>query len=179
MNGYKNGFMHSFKGIMVLLAIFLGMMWLMRYTAGVVGKLNFSQGIVDLVFAPSPQYTAAVLTSMEESAAKFYRWVFLTVDFVYVLAYCTFYRCSIRYMLQKDYAPTHIINRLTMRPVIGGIADLTENTLIFIMLGTGAAPTALCVMLMIANIIKFLFVYSSLMIVLGGTIWKIRGLLSS
>ena len=178
-SGYKNSFFYSFRGVMVLLVLFLSMMGMMRYTAGIVYKLSGGYGIIDLTFAPTPDHTAAALMSLNESAAKFYRWVFLSVDFVYVLAYCTFYRCTLRYMLQKNHAALHIINRLTMLPVIGGIADLAENTLIFIMLGTGSVPTAVCVMLMIFNVIKFLFVYSALMIVIGGTLCQLRELLSS
>lgn len=178
-NGYKNSFFHNFKGVMVLLVLFLSMMGMMRYTAGIVQKLSGGYDIIDLKFAPSPSYTASVINFLNDKAAAFYRWVFLTVDFVYVLAYCTFYRCALRYMLQKNRAALHIINRLTLLPVIGGIADLAENTLIFIMLGTASAPTAVCVMLMIFNVIKFLFVYSALMIVLGGTLCQLRELLSS
>ena len=165
---------HTPKGIILRLVLFLAMMAVMRFTANEVRTLSGGQGILDLCFLPSPLYTAAALSRFTGKAARFYQWIFFSVDMVYVLSYCTFYRCALRYLMQRCPVSEHTADMLILMPVIGGTSDLLENTVLFIMLGYGSAPMGMCALFTMFNTVKFLFVYASLIAVILGTVYVIR-----
>ena len=169
----KNNTVHSFKGLAMLLVIFLSMMAVMRITAAKVGQLSGGQGILDLSFAVTPDKIISAFAGYTKAAGEFYRWVFLSVDMVYALAYCTFYRCALKTLMYRLGAGTKMSTFLVLMPVIGMISDLLENTVMFILL-SGSRAWILCAMFTVFNVIKFVFVYSSLAIVLGGIICLIK-----
>ncbi len=175
----NHDYRHSLAGIAARLVMFLAMMALMRFTADQVKYLSCGQGIIDLHFAPLPTYTAAALSSLTPKAAWFYRWGFFSVDMVYILSYCTFYRCAIRYLLQKCPVSTALSEKLMFLPVIGGTADMLENTTLFMMLGSGDYPAITCTMFMIFNIIKFVCVYASLKVVVISSLYLLKRRFSS
>ena len=172
--GTWSGYKHTFKGILLRLVIFLAMMALMRYTAAQVKTLSGGQGIIDLYILPSPSFTAAALSRFTGKARFFYQWGFFSVDMVYVLSYCTFYRCAIRYFMQRCPVNESTEEKLAFMPVVGGTADLFENTVLFFMLGSGSAPAAMCTLFCLLNTVKYLFVYASLITVIVGAVYTFR-----
>jgi len=168
MNRYKKGI--TFRRVMVLLGIFLSMMALMRFTAGRVAVLSQGQGVIDLDFGISIRETADAIAGYTASAAKFYRFVFLSVDLVYALCYCAFYRNAIRYFCFRTGASEYGTALLGSLPVIGMAADLLENTVLFLLLGAGSQPLLLCGTFTVCNFVKFVLVYLSLAVVLIGAV---------
>ena len=161
-----------------LLCVFLVMMVLMRVTASHVANLSEGQGIIDLTFGIPPEQVRAALTRYTPAAVMCYRYLFLSVDLVYALSYVSFYRCAIRAILTKVGAGRNMLAVMTTLPVIGMTADLFENTALFLLLGQEDISELLCMLFTVFNIIKFLFVYSSLAIVIGGLVCLIKKRLS-
>ena len=168
---------HGLLGLGILLAIFLGMMALMRTTAAQVEKLSGGQGIIDLTFGITPPKISSALSGYGRTAAAYYRWGFLLVDMVYAFAYVTFYRCAIKAVCERCRIGGRAGEILPMVPVVGMLGDLFENTVMFILLG-GNRSGLLMWAFTVFNIIKFVFVYSSLAIVVGGTLWLVKKRLS-
>ena len=169
---------HSFKWLLFLLTLFLGMMYVMRRTGGIVGELSGGQGILDLTFAVSPQAAGEALARYSRRGAMFYRYAFLSVDLVYALVYCTFYRSAIGYVCEMLSAGEKTVKILGALPVVGMAGDIIENNILFILLSPGGGGEWLYLPLMVFNIIKFVFVYISLAVVLGGMLCLIKKRLS-
>ena len=170
---------NSYKWVVFLLFLFLSMMFFMRWTANTVNQLSGGQRILDLTFAVSPEITNKALDSYNPQAAGFYRYIFLMVDFVYAMTYCTFYRSAISYFCSRLSVTDEKARVLTSIPMIGMIGDIVENNIIFLLLSPVNRPEWLCIPLMLFNAVKFIFVYTSLAIVLGGFICLIKKRLSS
>jgi hypothetical protein len=66
---------------------------------------------------------------------------------------------------------------LPMLPVAAVTADLLENTMMFFLLA-GSRSGVLMWAFTVFNVIKFVLVYSSLAIVVGGALWLTRKRLS-
>lgn len=161
--------------------VFLGMMYVMRSVAGVVGALSGGQGIIDLTFGITPARAAEGLGSLTIEAARYYRCVFLPVDMLYALCYCAFYRCGIGFFLKKAGAEEKTVKLLSLLPIAGAACDLLENTMIFIILGGAGEreiPSVPCVLFSAFCFAKFVFVYSSLAAVIGGALCLIKKRLS-
>ena len=172
--GFRKEYRYSFKGILFRLCLFLAMMTIMRLTAFHVGQLSGGQGILDLCVLPTPSFTATALSRFSGKALLFYRWVFFAVDLVYVLSYCTFYRYAIQYLMQKGPVSANIAEKLAFMPIIGGISDLLENSVLFLMLGMKSYPVWICVLFLLFNTVKYLFVYTSLGAVICGILYRIK-----
>ena len=168
---------HGIFGLAVLLVIFFSMMALMRFAASDVQRLSGGQGIIDLTFGISPSRISAALSAYGRRAALYYQWVFYSVDMVYAFAYVSFYRCSIKSIVERCEISGRAGELLPVVPVIGMIADLLENTAMFVLLSGSRSPVLMWAFTVL-NIIKFVFVYSSLAIVLGGVICLIKKRLS-
>lgn len=168
---------HGLLGLGILLGIFLAMMALMRVTAAGVAELSGGQGIIDLTFAVTPSKIRQALAGYNEAARSYYQWAFYAVDMVYAMAYCTFYRCAIKSINERLGAGEKAELILPMLPVVGAVADLLENTLMFILLA-GNRSEALMWAFTVFNVMKFVFVYSALAIVLGGGLCLIKKRLS-
>ncbi len=168
---------HGLLGLGILLVIFLGMMNVMRVAADDVKRLSGGQEIIDLTFAITPNRISAALNAYGRRAGAFYRWVFYSVDMVYAFAYGTFYRCAIKSIVERCGMRGRASEILPMLPVAALTADLLENTMMFFLLA-GRRAGVLMWAFTVFNIIKFVMVYSSLAIVLGGALWLIKKRLS-
>ena len=168
---------YGLLGLGILLGIFLAMMALMRVTAAGVAQLSGGQGIIDLTFAVTPSQIGQALAGYNDAARAYYQWAFYSVDMVYAMAYCTFYRCAIKSVCERCGLNCKVGELLPMLPIVGAAADLLENTVMFILLSGGRAE-ALMWAFTVLNVIKFVFVYSSLAIVVGGALWLIKKRLS-
>ena len=168
---------HGLLGLGLLLAIFLGMMALMRITAAQVAQLSGGQGIIDLTFGITPAKISSALSGYGRTAAAFYQWGFYAVDMVYALAYGSFYRCAIKSVCERCGISGGAGEVLPMIPVAAVTADLLENTMMFFLLA-GSRSGMLMWAFTVFNIIKFVFVYSSLAIVVGGALWLAKKRLS-
>lgn len=168
---------HGLLGLGILLAIFLGLMALMRTTAAQVAQLSGGQGIIDLTFGITPSKISAALSRYGRTAAAFYQWGFYAVDMVYALAYGTFYRCAIKSVVERCGLRGRVGEILPMLPVAAVTADLLENTMMFFLLA-GSRSGVLMWAFTVFNVIKFVLVYSSLAIVVGGALWLTRKRLS-
>ena len=162
----RNEHIYSVGGLVLLGVIFLGMMALMRITASQVAALSGGQGIIDLTFGITPPKISSALSGYGRTAAAYYRWGFLLVDMVYAFAYVTFYRCAIKTVCER-----------CMVPVVGMLGDLFENTVMFILLG-GNRSGLLMWAFTVFNVIKFVLVYASLAVVIGGALWLVKKRLS-
>ena len=173
----RNEHIYSVAGLVLLGVIFLGMMGLMRITASQVAQLSGGQGIVDLEFAITPERLRQALSGYGRAAAGYYRWGFLLVDMVYAFAYVTFYRCAIKAVCERCKIYGRAGELLPMVPVVGMLGDLFENTVMFILLG-GNRSGVLMWAFTVFNVIKFVLVYASLAVVIGGTLWLVKKRLS-
>lgn len=169
---------HNFKWVLFLLSVFLVMMFIMRKTAAEVGRLSEGQGILDLTFAVSPECIKSALGRYSPIGAAFYRFVFLWVDFIYAMTYCTFYRSAIGYFCDESGVDEHTDIVLTSLPLIGIFADILENNVMFIILSPNTENYGLYATFTVFNIIKFLFVYASLAVTLGGFLCLLKKRLS-
>ncbi len=161
---------HGLLGLGLLLAIFLGMMALMRITASQVAQLSGGQEIIDLTFGITPSKISTALSHYGRTAAAFYQWGFYAVDMVYAFAYGTFYRCAIRSIVERCGFGGSTGDMLPMLPVAAVTADLLENTMMFFLLA-GSRSGVLMWAFTVFNVIKFTAVYSSLAIVLVGGLY--------
>ena len=172
---------HGLLGLGLLLVLFLGMMALMRTTAAQVAQLSGGQGIIDLTFGITPPKISSALSGYGRTAAAFYQWGFYAVDMVYALAYGSFYgsfyRCAIKSVCERCGISGGAGEVLPMIPVAAVTADLLENTMMFFLLA-GSRSGMLMWAFTVFNIIKFVFVYSSLAIVVGGALWLAKKRLS-
>lgn len=173
----RNEHIYSVGGLVLLGVIFLGMMALMRITASQVAVLSGGQGIVDLEFAITPERIRQALSGYGRAAAGYYRWGFMLVDMVYAFAYCTFYRAAVTTVLYRCGVRYEVRSRLAMMPVAAMAADLFENTVMFILL-SGSGAGMLLWAFTVFNVIKFVLVYASLAVVIGGTLWLVKKRLS-
>lgn len=160
--------------IALLLCLFLCMMAVMRSAAANVARLSGGQGITDLTFGISPEKVRAALTRYNADSASYYRYIFYSIDFVYALVYGSFYRCAVRAFYTRAGAGKRTVRVMAFLPVIGVTADLLENTVMFILLGENEISGLLCALFTAFNIIKFVFVYSSLTAAVGGLVWLIK-----
>ena len=165
-------------GLLVfLLVIFLLMMRLMRSAAGGVAALSDGQGIIDLSFGISPARTAKGLSVLTPGSAEYYRRIFLAIDCEYAFCYCMFYMYAVGLFLKKAGAPQKAAKLLPLMPAIGAVSDLAENTVLYIMLSKGVSD-ALCFAFSVFCMVKFIFVYASLITSSGGLLWAIKKRLS-
>lgn len=164
-------------GVAALLCLFLGMMVMMRMSASKVAELSNGVKVLDLRFAMSPSAVRETITSYNSASVAFYRWMFLTVDAVYIMAYCTFYRHMLRF-LRCEWIEGHKIPEYApLLPLVGAFADLCENMAVFSMLG-GVVDPGISSFFCFCNTVKFLFVYLSFFIVIGGTVCLVKERLS-
>ena len=169
---------HDIRWVMFLLSIFLVFMFVMRKTASEVETLSGGQGVLDLKFAVTPDKISEALKCYSPVGRAFYRYVFLWVDFVYVLIYCTFYRSAIGYFCDEYGVEESTDRLLTTLPLVGAFSDILENNVLFFILTPNCENTLLFGILTLLNIIKFVFVYISFTITLGGFIWLAKKRLS-
>ena len=76
--------------------------------------------------------------------------------------------------MQKGPVSANIAEKLAFMPIIGGISDLLENSVLFLMLGMKSYPVWICVQFLLFNTVKFLFVYTSLGAVICGILYRIK-----
>lgn len=174
MNGSER---NKWIPVIPVLCLFLGMMLIMRITASTVAALSGGSGVIDLDFGISPSRVMATIASYNDASTVFYRWIFLLTDAVYIMAYCTFYRYMLRFLRRECKAGSKIPEGSLKLPLIGAFADLFENMAVFSMLG-GVSGLGISSFFCFCNTVKFVFVYLSLFIVIGGIICLIKERLS-
>lgn len=170
---------HDIRWVLFLMTFFLIMMFMMRKTAAEVGRLSDGQGIIDLTFGITPDRISEAVSRYSPTGAAFYRFVFLWVDFIYAMAYCTFYRSAIGYFCDEIGVEESTDKLLTAFPLVGMGADIMENNILFFILSPNNENTAIYGLFTFFNFIKFVFVYLSLAIVIGGLLCQLKKRLSS
>ena len=161
----KDKVIHDMKRrhLLILLLCFLGMMSLMRYTAGQVSMYSGGVGILDLNFGNSAEYIQRTLALLGNNGRQFYLTHFFPVDFMYAISYAAFYACSLSFLLRKAGVKKRAVFCVgKLLPFGGMLFDWLENLcFILVILNYPSKINVLCVISSICTILKFIFVYTS------------------
>lgn len=156
----------NWKHMLLLFICFIGMMTVMRYFASQVQVVSGGAGIIDLTFGNSVDNVWQTMEALGEDGRNYYLTRFLVIDCVYAMFYAAFYVCSILLLLQKNKVRRKGMYVISILPVIGMCFDWLENlSLAFMLTNWTAKTTALGIMFIVSNVMKFLFVYTSLLVV--------------
>lgn len=152
---------------MLFLMVFLGMMVFMRTTAAQVATTSGGTEILDLEFGNTMENILETITSLGDAGRQYYLNRFLVVDCFYAIAYATFYFCTISILLQKNNIKKKALLVFCFFPIIGMCFDWLENLFLSILLTNHEAQLITVSRLyIISNVLKFIFVYASLVTVI-------------
>ncbi|MBR1391602.1 MAG: hypothetical protein IJ567_09235 [Lachnospiraceae bacterium] len=161
----------KWKHIFVLLVIFLCMMAFMRYTALQVKVVSRGTGVLDLNVGNSVEHVQQTLMELGYDGRMYYLKHFLVVDGIYAMVYAIFYFFSIRFLLHKNEIRRKRVYLFSVFPIVGMLFDWLENlSLSFLLVNGTTEPATWCMLFRVSNILKFLFVYLSLLIVVLGNL---------
>lgn len=162
----------KWKHIFLLLFSFLCMMAFMRYTALQVKIISGGTGVLDLNFGNSVENITQTMIELGYDGRMYYMKHFLVVDCIYAIIYAMFYFFSIIFLLHKNKVKRNIICILSILPIVGMLFDWLENISLYFLLVNGTIESKMwCMILRISNIVKFLFVYLSLVLVVLGILY--------
>lgn len=170
----------KWKHIYLLLFSFLCMMVFMRYTALQVKVISGGTSVLDLNLDNSVQHIRQTLIELGYDGRMYYLKHFLVVDCIYAMVYATFYFFSIIFLLHKNEIRRKKVYIFSVFPIIGMFFDWLENlSLSFLLLNGTTESLAWCMLFRVSNIVKFLFVYLSLLLVVLGILYyslqKVKG----
>lgn len=125
------------KGIFVFFLLFIiffitingkpyGVAKLKEHTNGV--------GILDLERSYSAEYAYKVFKLQGDVGRQFYKKLLISLDFIFPLTYMLFWATLITFVLRKWLPHNHMLQKLSLIPLIAGLADYLENICILIML---------------------------------------------
>lgn len=159
----------KWKHIILLLIMFVCMMTFMRYIAAQVKYISRETGVLDLQLGNSVENILQTMNALGDNGRRYYLTRFLIVDYFYAIIYAAFYFCSILLLLCKNGIRKKSVYNLCLFPIIGMLFDWLENIFLrFIILNWTSRPVVLCILFVVSNLIKFLFVYLSLLLVIIG-----------
>lgn len=170
----------KWKHIFLLLFSFLCMMAFMRYTALQVKEISGGLSVLDLNLGNSVEYIRQTLIELGYDGRMYYLKHFLVVDGIYAMVYATFYFWSILFLLHKNEIRRKRIYIFSVFPIVGMFFDWLENfSLSFLLVNWTTESVAWCMLFRVSNIMKFLFVYLSLLLVVLGILYyfwqKVKG----
>lgn len=159
----------KWKHIILLLIMFVCMMTFMRYIAAQVKYISRETGVLVLQLGNSVENILQTMNALGDNGRRYYLTRFLIVDYFYAIVYAAFYFCSILLLLCKNGIRKKSVYNLCLFPIIGMLFDWLENIFLrFIILNWTSRPVVLCILFVVSNLIKFLFVYLSLLLVIIG-----------
>ena len=162
----------TWKSILLFLVLFLityivisgkpfGVAQLKEYTNGV--------GILDLERGYSPEYAYEIFKLQGDVGRQFYTKILVIFDVIFPLAYMLFFSTIMTFIFSRWLPDEHVLQKLSLLPILAGIFDYFENTFILIMLHN--YPKELFNIAAIANIMTILkgvvFTISILLLVVG------------
>lgn len=170
----------KWKHIFLLFFSFLCVMVFMRYTALQVKIISGGTSVLDLNLGNSIEYIQYTLTELGYAGRVYYLKHFLVVDCIYAMVYAAFYFCSILFLLHKNEIRRKRVYNFSLFPIVGMFFDWLENiSLSFLLLNGTTESVAWCMLFRVSNIMKFLFVYLSLLLVVLGILYyslrKVKG----
>jgi len=173
---YKLLYKIKWKHIFLLLFSFLCMMAIMRYTALQVKEISGGISVLDLNLGYSVEHIQQTLIELGYDGRMYYLKHFLVIDGIYAMVYANFYFWSILFLLHKNEIRKKRIYIFSVFPIVGMLFDWVENlSLSFLLVNWTTESVAWCMLFRISNIIKFLFVYLSLLLaVLGFLYFSLR-----
>lgn len=170
----------KWKHIFLLLVSFLCMMAFMRYTALQVKVISGGTSVLDLNLGNSVEHIHYTIIALGNDGRMYYLKYFLVIDGVYAMVYATFYFCSNLFLLHKNEIRKKKVYIFSVFPVAGMLFDWLENlSLCFLLVNWTTESAVWCMLFRVSNIMKFLFVYLSLLLVVLGILYyslrKVRG----
>lgn len=173
---YKLLYKIKWKHIFLLLFSFLCMMAIMRYTALQVKEISGGISVLDLNLGNSVEHIQQTLIELGYDGRMYYLKHFLVIDGIYAMVYANFYFWSILFLLHKNEIRKREYIFFSVFPIVGMLFDWVENlSLSFLLVNWTTESVAWCMLLRISNIIKFLFVYLSLLsAILGFLCFSLR-----
>lgn len=162
----------KWKHILLLFISFLCMMAFMRYTAMQVKNISGGTGVLDLDFGNSVENIRQAIDALGNKGRSYYLTHFLVIDFFYAMVYAAFYFFTIAFLLQKNGIRRKRALNICLFPIAGMFFDWSENLFLCILIVKCSTMTeTLCLLFIICNVIKFLFVYLSLLVVIMGVLY--------
>lgn len=163
----------KWKHIFLLLFSFLCMMAFMRNTALQVKEISGGTGVLDLNLGNSVEHIRQTLIELGYDGRMYYLKYFLVVDCIYAMVYATFYFFSIIFLLHKNEIRRKRVYIFSVFPIVGMFFDWLENFSLSSLLVNGTTETVVdwCMLFRVSNIMKFLFVYLSLLLVVLGILY--------
>ena len=162
----------KWKHFFLRLFCFLCMMAIMRYTALQVKVISGGTSVLDLSLGNSVEHIRQTLIGLGHDGRMFYLSHFLVVDCIYAMVYATFYFCSILFLLHKNEIRKKRVYIFSVLPIAGMFFDWLENfSLRFLLVNGTTEQVVWCMLFRESNILKFLFVYLSLLVVVLGILY--------
>jgi hypothetical protein len=126
-------------------------------------------GILDLERGYSPERAYEILTAQGETGRAFYLGSIIPLDFLFPLTYTLFYLTANTFILQRLFADSSPLRKLSLLPLVAGLADYVEN--IFILVLLLGYPTRRDFVAILANtltVTKGLFMVASMLLLVVG-----------
>lgn len=147
----------TWKNILLFLVLFIityviingkpfGVAQLKEYTNGV--------GILDLERSYSPEYAYEIFKLQGDIGRQFYMKILIIFDVIFPLAYMLFFSTIMTFIFRRWLPDGHVLQKLSLLPILAGISDYVENTFILIMLHN--YPKELFNIAVLANIMTIL-----------------------
>jgi len=126
-------------------------------------------GPIDLQFFYTPEKVYSMVASYGDTGRAAYRTFELTGDIIYPIIYTLLLALLITWLFQRGFAPNSKMQRFNVAPFGGWLFDLLENLGIAAMLSIHpSTPAALAWLSAVFTLVKWLFVGTSLVLILIG-----------
>jgi hypothetical protein len=133
-------------------------------------------GPLDLQFFYTPAKAYEMIASYGEYTRSFYRNFELTVDIIYLIVYTLFFSLLITWLFKKGFSENSRMQKLNVTPFGAWLFDLLENIGVVSMLSIfPSTPAALAWVTSIFTAIKWLFVGTTMILIVIGTAAAITG----
>ena len=162
----------GWRVIILLVADALMMGYVMPLTGGLMAfAANASVTPLDLMFFYTPEQAFAMIEKYGDAGRSLYTKIELTADIIYPVIYTLFYGLLLSWLFQRGYKPGSKMQKLNAMPVGAWFFDLLENVGVVSMLAMfPSQPSALAWLTMFFGLLKWLFAFASIGLVLFGLV---------
>jgi hypothetical protein len=159
--------------LFLLDAAFMGL--ILPMAEGLMKMDSGGPGPIDLQIFYTPAKAYEMISSYGEYGRSFYRNIELTVDLIYPIIYTLFFSMLITWLFQRGFSPSSRMQRMNVVPFGAWLFDLLENIGIVSMLSIfPSTPVALAALTSVFTLIKWLFAFASMLLVLVGLVMALK-----
>jgi hypothetical protein len=162
----------GWRVILLLIADALMAGYIMPLAGGIMAlAANNHVTPLDLMFFYTPAQAYEMMDKYGEAGRAIYLKIELTADIIYPIVYTLFFGLLISWLFQRAFRPDSRMQKLNVMPVGAWFFDLLENMGVVSMLGMyPAKPAILAWLTMLVGLIKWVFAFASIALVLIGLV---------